>query len=110
MPMYDYECACGEQFEALRSVKQSGWAPCPAPRCNGIGDKVWRANASSVIADDIPGGMEVRHGICNPDGTPKRYYSKSEMAKAAAASGWTNYVVHNPPPGTDKSKHTNRWV
>lgn len=31
----------------------------------------------------------IRHGICNPDGSPKRYRSKSEMKKAAFEAGLT---------------------
>lgn len=40
-----------------------------------------------IASDDIPGGLEVRNGICNPDGTPKRYYSKSAIKKAAYDAG-----------------------
>jgi hypothetical protein len=36
-----------------------------------------------VVTDEIPGGIEIKHGICNEDGTPKRYYSKSEIKRAA---------------------------
>lgn len=39
--------------------------------------------SSMIATDDIPGGMLVHHGICNEDGSPKRYYSKSEIKKAA---------------------------
>lgn len=42
-----------------------------------------------VIGDDIPGGLDVKHGICWPDGTPRRFYSKSEIRKAADAAGYT---------------------
>jgi len=42
-----------------------------------------------VITDEIPGGIWIRHGICNEDGTPKKYYSKSEMRKAAFEKGLT---------------------
>lgn len=44
----------------------------------------------SVIGDDIPGGVWIRHGICNPDGTPKKYYSKSEIKKAAFENNLTH--------------------
>lgn len=64
----------------------------------------------SVIGDEIPGGVEIKHGLCNPDGSPRRFDSKSAIAKAAREAGMTNYVTHNPPPGTDKSKHTTRWI
>ena len=43
--------------------------------------------AAYVIGDDIPGGYEVKHGICNPDGTPKKYYTKSSMRQAAFEKG-----------------------
>lgn len=64
--------------------------------------------ANSVIGDECD--ILVKHGLCNADGSPKRYRSKSEMARDAAAHGWTNYVRHIGAPGSDKSKHTSRWV
>jgi hypothetical protein len=66
----------------------------------------------SVIPDDIPGGIEIRNGICWPDGSPRRYYSKSEMAKEAKRLGLTNRVEHvvDPRSGSDKAKWTTRWV
>ena len=66
--------------------------------------------AFSVIPDEIPGGMEIRHGICNEDGSPRRYYSKSEMAAEAKRRGLVNHVVHIGKRGTDKSPHTSRWI
>lgn len=42
-----------------------------------------------IITDDIPGGLDVKHGICWPDGSPRRFYSKSEIRKAADAAGLT---------------------
>ncbi len=42
-----------------------------------------------IITDEIPGGIEIKHGICNPDGTPKRYYSKTEIRRAANERGYT---------------------
>lgn len=66
--------------------------------------------ANGVIPDEIPGGIEIKHALCNEDGSPRRYYSKSAIRKEAEARGYTNYVVHQPPPGTDKSKFTRRWI
>jgi hypothetical protein len=63
-----------------------------------------------VIPDEIPGGMEIKHGLCNDDGSPRKYYSKSEMAAEAKRRGMLNYVVHQGSKGSDKSKHTVRWV
>lgn len=42
-----------------------------------------------VIGDDIPGGLLVKNGICWPDGTPRKFYSKSEIRKAADNAGLT---------------------
>lgn len=42
-----------------------------------------------VNSDDIPGGLLVRHGVCWPDGSPRKYYSKSEIRKAATEAGLT---------------------
>lgn len=40
-----------------------------------------------VIGDDIPGGVVIKHGICNPDGSPRTYYSYSSMRKEAKERG-----------------------
>lgn len=32
-----------------------------------------------VRPDAIPGGLVIEHGLCNEDGTPRTYYSRSEM-------------------------------
>lgn len=80
-----------------------------------IGDWPWCPHGkgtNNVIGDDIPGGIEIRHGICNPDGSPKKYYSKGEMNKEAKARGVTNIVEHvtDPRSGSDKSPFTTRWI
>ena len=38
---------------------------------------------------DVDGlaSVEIRHGICNPDGSPRRYYSKTEIKRAANEKG-----------------------
>jgi hypothetical protein len=65
---------------------------------------------SAAIGDDIPGGIEIDHGICNADGTPRRFYSKSEMNKAARAAGLIPFVRHVGSKGSDKSPFTSRWI
>lgn len=80
-------------------IKKGDWPFCP----HGPG-------SSNVITDDIPGGIEIKHGICHEDGSPRRYYSKSEMTKAAKAKGLVNHVEHVTRPGTDKSPHTSKWT
>lgn len=108
MPIYDLVCANGhEQYDLYLKL---GERP-PCPTCGEPTDTLWR-QSSHVISDEIPGGIWIRHGICNEDGSPRLYYSKSEMARVAKERGLTNAVRHAPDPtsGSDKSKHTIRWV
>ncbi len=63
-------CACGTQ---------TVWLPKPG--------------AGAVNQDTIEGGVMIAHGICNPDGTPKRYDSRADIARACKAAGLENYVV-----------------
>src|SRR5687768_1674383 len=79
------------------------------PFCKGVASAHMPANPL-VIGDDIPGGVEIKHGICWPDGTPRKYYTKSEMARVAKENNLENLVRHTPPQGSDKSKQTQRWV
>jgi hypothetical protein len=79
------------------------------PFCKGDPSKHQRFTGIA-ISDDIPGGVLINHAICNDDGTPKRYYSKSEIAKAAKAAGYTNFVRHVGNNESDKSPFTTRWI
>lgn len=48
------------------------------------------SNQSAMIAtDSIPGGLEIKHGLCWPDGSPRRFDSKSDIKRAAYENGWT---------------------
>ena len=38
---------------------------------------------AGIIGDEIPGGLEIKHGLCNPDGSPRKYYSKTEIYQEA---------------------------
>jgi hypothetical protein len=105
--MYDLVCENGhEQLDLLLKL---GERP-TCPTCSAATSTLWRGKANGVIADDIPGGVIIRHGICNEDGTPRKYYSKSEMAKEAKRRGLLNRVEHVTQEGTDKNPHTTRWI
>lgn len=125
MPMYDRECQkCGQ-------IKLDCWEPIETPdpkcerwvdpidgsfpyygdvgsHCMGTMKRVWLAKPSAVIGDECD--VWAQHGLCNEDGSPRHYTSKQEMSREAARRGLTNYVTHLPGKGTDKSKHTVRWV
>jgi hypothetical protein len=108
MPMYDLVCENGhEQLDKLLGL---GERP-PCPECGTPTSTLWR-NSNNVVGDDIPGGVLIFHGICNPDGSPCRYYSKSDMAKEAKRRGLVNLVEHktDPKSGSDKNPHTTRWI
>jgi hypothetical protein len=106
MPIYDLICKNGhEQRDRLLKLGQRP----PCPECNEPTETLWDQSAG-VISDDIPGGIEIRHGLCNPDGTPRRYYSHTEIRKEAERRGLVNIVEHAPGPGSDKSRHTTRWT
>lgn len=81
------------------SVEIGDWPWCPHGRA-----------ASGVIDDSIPGGAEIRHGLVHEDGSPMKFYSKSEIAKEAKRRGLVQRVEHTTPPGSDKAKHTTRWI
>lgn len=106
--VYKLECPkCGERAERLM------WNTDPVPVCPVclvpyVQDSPVIGKSAAVIGDECD--VTVPHGICNPDGTPKRYTSKSDMRQAARALGLTNAVEHVPMPGTDKSPLTTRWV
>ncbi len=54
--------------------------------------------APVVRPDSIPGGVMIAHGICNEDGSPKRYDSRSEIAQACAVKNvipWTEVFTED---------------
>jgi hypothetical protein len=111
MPMYDRACTfCPKEMIDC-------WEPISAPEvacpdCGSATARTWLQKPASVISDEIPGGLEIRHGLCNEDGSPRKYYSKSEIAAEAKRRGMVNLVEHKTDPrsGSDKNRHTTRWV
>jgi hypothetical protein len=84
--------------------------PVACKECGGPTERAWLSKPATVIQDSIEGGVFIRHGLCNPDGSPRKYYSKSEIAREAAARGLVNLVQHVPERGSDRSPHTSRWI
>lgn len=107
MPLYDLTCK--NNHEQIDVYLRVGERP-PCPECGESTETLWR-NPNNIIADDIPGGIWIYHGVCNEDGTPRKYYSKSEILKEAKRRGLEPIVRHVTPPksGSDKSKVTTRW-
>lgn len=105
MPMYDYECSTCKlkKINELRKISEKE-IPCT---CGAMMVRVWSTTAH-VLGDEID--VEIKHGLCNADGTPRRWRSREALNKAAEQRGLTNFVEHKPAPGTDKSKHTMNWA
>lgn len=70
-----------------------------------VGDWPWCPHGSgtnNVIQDSIEGGIMIKHGICNEDGTPKRYDSKKAIRDAAASKG---LMIHDGIPDAKPNPH-----
>ena len=107
MPMFDRACSsCSwQKVDCLEPVKFD------APNCPDCGkptERVWLASARSaaVIDDSIPGGQWIE----NLGNKWQKFYSKSDIARAAKAAGLQPFVRHVGTRSGDKSKHTTRWV
>lgn len=61
----------------------------------------------NVIGDECD--VWIKNGLCNADGTPRHFTSKSDIRKAERAAGQMNFVRHVGSKGSDKSKHTVKW-
>lgn len=87
--MVDTRCrVCGTETEALQRDGGS-IAPCSVRGCSGERERVFKSNPvrAAVHGDEIPGGVWMKHGICNEDGTPKRYDSKHDIVRALDKAG-----------------------
>ena len=109
MPMFDRRCdneACGHtRLDCFEH------ATCEAPACPQCGSpmsRVWLMGVRTVnvIGDEIPGGMTLE----NMGHEPVTVYSKTELKREMAARGLVPFVRHQGAPGSDKSKHTVKWV
>lgn len=118
MPMYDYQCQhCGgwdmDVFEPVvvpeRLCLYESISPFwNDPPCPGVMRRAWLAKAPSVSGDACD--VTIRHGLCNSDGTPRRYTSKAEIQREADKRGLVSRVRHVGTKSGDRSKHTIRWI
>lgn len=75
---------CGADSPKLSWLRErDGWCP----SCFHAGTTP--TNTIMIATDEIPGGLEIKHGLCNPDGSPRKFYSKSEIKREAYESGWS---------------------
>lgn len=102
-----YVCSCGADLVEIR------WSNDPLPTCpkDGCGLEMHEdygqfGLAPGIIGDEIPGGLEIKHGLCNPDGSPRKFYSKSDIRKAAWEAGYTiSGETPRPNPRIVEDRH-----
>src|SRR6267143_343845 len=112
MKMIDLQCSeCGRTKvdHLVRDVDEPPPYNCPDCGTKTFDKVLLPSTMGTVIDDTIVGGFWAKNGICNPDGTPKRYDSWSDVRKAEEKAGVTNVVRHLGRPGSDKSKWTSKW-
>lgn len=51
-----------------------------------------RDRSVAVRQDSIEGGLTIEHGLCNEDGTPRTYYSRSEIRLECQKRGLTPWT------------------
>jgi hypothetical protein len=69
-----------------------------------------RRSAPVVWTDDIPGGLAIAHGLCNEDGTPRTYYSKTEIRDAARAKGLISWCEKYTEDRTKDARVHDDWL
>ena len=85
MPVFDRQCSNGHT--KLDCIEPSVVTVDPVCACGEPMKRVWMQRANAVKDDSIPGGVWIEHGLCNPDGTARRYDSYSDIRREAAARG-----------------------
>ncbi len=109
MPLYDRRCGtCSLRRDDCYEQSTTSDYPCV---CGGVMLRIPMTSNPGAMGRAIGDECDtvVRHGLCNPDGSPRRYTSKSEMRKEATKRGLVNHVEHKTEPGTDRSKFTQKW-
>jgi hypothetical protein len=97
MRFQQWPCVCDCGFKG----KILGWNyefPLTCPSCNEKTARLFEnrtERAPGVIGDDFPGGFYAEHGVCHPDGTPRRFDSKTELKRALNQAG---YVISGDTP------------
>lgn len=108
---FDYKCnLCGrEQLDVIAPSEDKTFS-CSVDGCLGTMERAWLMGqgANHVHGDECD--VQIRHGLCNPDGSPQRFRSKSAMKKEGQRRGYTNLVEHLSGRSGDRCKATQRFV
>jgi hypothetical protein len=105
MPIFDVRCRCGwERDDVFEHVNQ----PSVCGACGEVTEHVWKERALfAVHGDDAFIGGKTFENLGHE---PVTVYSRAELNREMAARGLRPMVRHVGEPGSDKSKHSSRWV
>ena len=106
MRLIDLKCATCDRIQLDHLERDE---PTPRPECcNAPMERVHLpTQRENVIGDEID--ITIKNGLCNADGSPRRFRSRTELRKAEVKAGLTNVVRHIGRQGSDKSPHTTKW-
>lgn len=103
MPIFDRACECGWK---KADCYEPSVCELACPDCGKPTVREW-TSAVSVHGDDkFIGGRTFE----NLGHEPVTVYSRSELKREMEKRGLQPFVRHQPEQGSDKSKHTSRWV
>lgn len=104
MPLHDKRCIeCRKELTDVYETRERKVTTC---ECGGQLENLYRPG--HVIGDEID--VEIKHALCWPNGSPRRFRSRQELARVAREHGYTNEVHHIGSAGSDKNKNTQRWI
>lgn len=63
-----------------------------------------------VRQDSIEGGLWIAHGLCNPDGSPRRYDSRSEITRECAKRGLVRWTDGYEERATKEGRERADWM
>ena len=91
MTYKQWPCRCSE---CGFNGKILAWSHQLPPQCPDCGAKTtlidnFIPEIHGIITDSFVGGLMVPHAVCHPDGTPRRFDSKSELRRELAKAGYT---------------------
>src|SRR5258708_7928516 len=97
MARYDLVCSAGHELIDITHSVSEAHPSCPI--CGAATATLWRSSPA-VAGDEID--IQVRHGLCHEDGSPRRFRSKTELREAASQAG-LSILGETPKPNAERS-------
>lgn len=96
MPLYDYKCECGYEFEEVRTIKERNNVT-----CSNCGSKPKRVFKTVRFINDVV-RVDNKYGEFNP-GLGEYITSKSQMKRVAKSKG-LEWIGDDPVPKRKREK------